>query len=855
MIDASAEEKPTTDAPTHTSSQAHTPMMQQYWEVKNRHPNELLFYRMGDFYEMFYDDAILAARELDIALTKRGKTDGEDIPMCGVPFHAYESYLARLIQKGHRVAICEQLESPEEAKKRGAKGPLQRDVVRIVTSGTLTEETLLQPRQNNYLIALSPFFKKKIGVSIIDISVGEFTLESCEFDDLAATLTRLDPSEILIPDSYLNAGDMLDMLKPFRRKCTAIPSVRFNHKNCIERLLSFFKVTTLDVFGAIPDECLSAGGIALDYLYLTQKESLPSLGYPRFIQKAQLLVIDATTRKSLELNQTQNGSYHGSLLHAIDQTLTPMGARLLAKRLSAPLIDPEEIRKRLEKVTFFYQKPSLITAVKQTLAQCADGERALGRLLINRGGPRDMGLIRNVLTKARQLSQLLQDHEYFDENACDQLCLGNPIHELLTTALFDDSLPMLARDGGFIKDGYSSDLDHSRNIRANGKAMIDALQQRYILETSITTLKIRHNHVLGYHIEISPSHVNKVPDYFIHRQTLSTCYRYTSIELAKLEQDLNQAHATAINLELDLYQNLIVDISNVESQLKQTLRAIADSDVAFASAELALLENHSQPTLDSSLTIQIEQGRHPVVEQVLKQSATTNPFSANDCRITEAKRFWLMTGPNMGGKSTYLRQNALIIIMAQMGMYVPAQSAHIGIVDRIFSRVGASDDLAAGRSTFMMEMVETAAILHQATERSFVILDEIGRGTSTYDGLAIAWSVSEHLHDKIKCRAIFATHYHELTKLQDSLPMLGCLTVKVEEWQNEIIFLHKVIEGVADRSYGVHVASLAGLPKTVVNRAEKILLKLEESRREKQSKVAHFAKGLEEEKRQLKLFQ
>ncbi|MDP3372217.1 MAG: DNA mismatch repair protein MutS [Candidatus Paracaedibacteraceae bacterium] len=812
-----------------------TPMMQQYWELKKSHPNEILFYRMGDFYEMFYDDAVAAAHDLDIALTKRGKNEGEDIPMCGVPFHAYENYLARLIQKGHRVAICEQLESPEDAKKRGAKGPLQRGVVRVVTPGTLTEETLLPARQNNYLIALSPIVKGGMGISIIDISTGEFMLEPCALNELATTLARLNPSEILMPDTHLNSGELSDILMPWRRKCTPLPPVRFSHSNCVDRLMSFFKTKTLDVFGAIPDECVMAAGVALDYLYLTQKEALPRLAYPRFIQKSEALVIDAATRKSLELVYNQSGQFQGSLLHAIDRTLTPMGARLLVKRLSAPLINPKLIEERQQKVAYFYNAPDLRKQIRLFLSKCPDAERALSRLLMARGGPRDVGLIRQTLVQSEELAMLLNENISFAAQWKEVLVSNTEVLALLTAAFKEEQLPLLARDGGFIADGYSAELDRIRHVQANGHSMIQALQQRYVTETSITTLKIRHNHVLGYHIDVSPSHNSKVPSEFIHRQTLSTSYRYTTVELSELEQELSQASALALTLELSLYENLMADIASVADSLKQVLSVIADIDFAAAAAELAVIEGYVEPIIDESRIVQIEGGRHPVVEQSLKQSYTATPFVSNDCKMTELKQFWLMTGPNMGGKSTYLRQNALIIIMAQMGMYVPAKRARIGWVDRIFSRVGASDDLAAGRSTFMVEMVETATILHQATNRSFVILDEIGRGTATYDGLAIAWAVSEHLHDQVKCRAIFATHYHELTKLKETLDRLGCLTVQVEEWQSQIVFLHKVIEGVADRSYGVHVAALAGLPKTVVNRAQEVLLVLEQKSLESQT--------------------
>ncbi len=823
-------------------SSPQTPMMQQYWDVKKRHPTELLFYRMGDFYEMFHDDAVIAARDLDIALTKRGKTDGDDIPMCGVPFHSYEGYLAKLIQKGHRVAICEQLESPDEAKKRGAKGPLLRDVVRIITPGTITEENLLPTRHNNYLITLSTFKKNThIGISIIDITTGEFSLEQCTPQELTTTLARLEPSEILCPDHYLHNDNNDDAsahtlisqaLNPWRRKCTPLPLVRFNANNSIERLLTFFSVTTLDVFGMIPEECLIAAGVTIDYLYLTQKETLPRLSYPRHAQKAETLIIDATTRKSLELMCTQKGDFKGSLLHAIDRTLTPMGARLLSKHLSAPLIHKDAINKRLDTVTYFYENTILRQTIREYISKCPDAERALGRLLMTRGGPRDVGLIRQMLCQATHIARLLAEANAatsidFINEWHDALSANTDLLHTLEIAFKDEHLPMLSRDGNFIADEYSADLDRVRYVHKEGRALIDALQQRYITETSITTLKIRHNHVLGYHIEVSPSHNSKVPEHFIHRQTLSTSYRYTTVELADLEQELNQAATTALSLELSLYDHLVSIICTQESPLKRALCAIATIDVSSAAADLAINEHYIRPTLDNTQQLIIEDGRHPVVEQALRQSGTKTPFTPNHCIINENKTFWLMTGPNMGGKSTYLRQNALIVIMAQMGMYVPVTKAHIGCVDRIFSRVGASDDLAAGRSTFMVEMVETATILHQATDRSFVILDEIGRGTATYDGLAIAWAVSEHLLNVIQCRALFATHYHELTHLKTEAPKMGCLTVKVEEWQNEIIFLHKVIDGIADRSYGVHVAALAGLPKTVIKRAEAMLKRLE----------------------------
>lgn len=815
-----------------------TPMMEQYWKVKEEHPNELLFYRMGDFYELFHEDAVVASKELGIALTKRGKTEGEDIPMCGVPFHSVESYLAKLIQKGFRIAICEQMESPEEAKKRGAKGPLKRGVVRVVTPGTLTEENLLPVHRNNYLVALSLMHKDKIdrgeiyGLAAVDISTGEFFLESVRSQDLSMALARLDPSELVLPDIYYKCDDdvLSSTLEPYIKKCSPLPKVRFNLQNAHERLLSFYKMTTLNIFGSLPAECVMAAGVVLDYLYITQKNTLPNLNYPRLVQLNDVMQIDPATRKSLELVITQAGTYEGSLLHSINKTITSMGSRLLASHLMSPLIDIDRIKHRLDHVNFFVDNPLLSKEIRNIQQQCPDGERALSRILMNRGGPRDLGLIRSVLQCARLISTCFETHQicqHIDSQKKWILALRQLTHfcDFLENVLVSESLPLLARDGGFIKDGYDSELDHYRNLRFNGKNLIDALQKKYAEETDIVNLKIKHNHVLGFHIDISPSHVNKVPETFIHRQSLSTSHRYTTIELSELEKEMVQADDLALSKELQIFNHIVDTLNEHVSDYKKILQTIAIIDILTSHATLALENNFIRPIVDDSFDLVILNGRHPVVERYLAKEGRA--FSPNSCSITNDRKLWIMTGPNMGGKSTFLRQNALIVIMAQMGMYVPATYAKIGYVDKLASRVGAFDDLAAGRSTFMVEMIETASILHQSSERSFVILDEIGRGTATFDGLAIAQAVTEYLYHNIQCRTLFATHYHELTKCINVMPKMGCLTVKVETYNNDIIFLHKVEEGVADRSYGVHVAARAGLPKSVIARAETLLYQLE----------------------------
>ncbi len=831
---------------------AMTPMMEQYWRVKNEHTNELLFYRMGDFYELFHDDAVVASRELGIALTKRGKSEGEDIPMCGVPFHSVESYLAKLITRGHRIAICEQMESPQEAKSRGAKGPLRRDVVRIITPGTVFEENLLPQARNNFLAAISlpcaygqgqPHNEEaRFGLAAIDISTGHFQIESLSLQELPSALARLWAAEIVVPDTYLSADthDMRPILETFIKICSPLPKVRFNVKNAHERLLAFYNTQTLEAFGNLPTECIMAAGVILDYVCITQKETLPKLDFPKVLSHASSLQIDPATRKSLELTHTQSGDMKGAFLYHIDSTLTPLGGRLLMNHLAAPLLDIHNIQKRLALVELFVNEREFCKHLRTALQQCPDGERALNRLMMQRGGPRDLGLILAALQSALQMAHTLQEHIAQQHDTSHDTAHSGHIalttwqsrlenaQELcrhLSLVLKEGTLPMFARDGNFIAAGYDSELDRLRHLQTNSKTLIEDLQSRYAQETTITNLKIRHNHVLGYHIDVSPSHTSKVPETFIHRQNLSTSHRYTTVELAELEKELSSAYEASLQRELALYDSLLQVVLSEIGMLKEVFHTIASIDVVASHATLARDENLSKPIVDDSHNLIIKGGRHLVVEHVLKSSGT--PFAANDCEICQDKRFWLMTGPNMGGKSTYLRQNALIVIMAQMGMFVPCEFAHIGYVDRLSSRVGAFDDLAAGRSTFMVEMIETAAILNQSTSRSFVILDEIGRGTATYDGLAIAYAVTDYLYNTLQCRGLFATHYHELTQCTAIMPQLGCLTVEVQTHKDQIVFLHHVVKGSADRSYGVYVAARAGLPKSVITRAEQVLHDLE----------------------------
>lgn len=804
-----------------------SPVMAQYLQLKEEYPDALLFFRMGDFYELFFNDAIIAAKELDIVLTKRGKNEGEDIAMCGVPAHAYESYLARLINRGHKVAVCEQLEDPETAKKRGSKGPLKRDVVRVVTPGTLTEDSLLDSRQHNFLMAFSPPTKGEIGVAIIDLSTGTFLIETTDLDGLPGVLARLNPAEIVFPDRLMMEPSLYDHLTPWKKKITPLPQARFDYENGKERLQNCYDVKTLDAFGSFSISEIRAAGALLNYIQVTQKSALKLLDRPRQLKAQMIMVIDAPTRRSLELHFTQSGQRQGGLLETIDYTVTAAGGRLLSLQLSTPLMNLPVIEERLEAVTYFVTNTNHRVYIRETLHEVPDMERALSRLNFQRGSPRDLGAIKNGLTIAMNLRSFLEANILpagLDKHV-KRLGYHNDLIDKLERSLATE-LPVHTREGGFIADGYNSELDAYRYLCKNSQEAMDVLQKEYISRTGINTLKIKHNNVIGYHIDIGPSHAGKIPEDFIHRQTLASSLRYTTPELSELEYKITVAAQHSMDLELSIFSDLIADVQLQMDDILQCCRSLAALDVSAALAELAIEQEYSRPHLDNSIIFDVEEGFHPVVAALLKDKGDTN-FVANNCRLGEDPQIYLLTGPNMAGKSTYLRQNALIAILAQIGSYVPAKRAHIGLVDRIFSRVGAADDLASGRSTFMVEMVETATILHQATEKSFVILDEIGRGTATYDGLSIAWAVIEYLTQRNKSRTLFATHYHELTQLEVSIPQLQCHTMRIKEWEDKVIFMHEVIPGQADKSYGIYVAALAGLPRQVIQRSGQILTSLE----------------------------
>jgi DNA mismatch repair protein MutS len=811
-----------------------TPMMRQYLAIKAAHPDHLVFYRMGDFYELFFDDAVRASAALDIALTKRGQHLGEDIKMCGVPVHSHEAYLSRLIRQGFKVAVCEQTEDPAEAKKRGAKSVVERAVVRVITPGTLTEDSLLDARSHNYLAAIAEA-QGELALAWLDLSTSDFATQPVLPAQLPAALARLAPGELLVPDRLLARADLKAALEDWNTVLTPLPSARFDSNNAAKRLQTAFNVAALDSFGAFSRGEIAACGALLDYVELTQAGRRPALTPPRRERADGTMEIDPATRRNLELVRSLDGKRDGSLLATIDRTLTGPGARLLAERLAAPLTDRAEIERRLDLVQLFVERPSLREKVREALKRTPDVERALQRLSVGRGGPRDLLALRDGLDSAEALSATLgaEPEALMPPPApLGEIVKAATGHRALIgslSAALADEPPLFARDGGFIRTGYKAELDEQRTLRDDSRKTVAALEAKYRAAANVATLKIRHNNMIGYHIEVTATHADRLDLAalgFTRRQSMSNATRFSTAELADLETRIGRAADQALALELAIFETLVGEVTAVSTAVAAAGRALAALDVAAALAELAASGNYARPILSDDTQFKLEGARHPVVEAALSRQGGAG-FVPNDCDLGDARRLWLLTGPNMAGKSTFLRQNALIAVMAQAGSFVPAKSAHLGIIDRLFSRVGASDDLARGRSTFMVEMIETAAILNQATNRSLVILDEIGRGTATFDGLSIAWATLEHLHEVNRCRALFATHYHELGALKERLASLAPYTMRVKEWQNQVVFLHEVAPGAADRSYGIHVAQLAGLPQAVVARAEEVLQALE----------------------------
>ncbi|MGO9484684.1 MAG: DNA mismatch repair protein MutS [Rhodomicrobium sp.] len=877
-----------------------TPMMAQYLEVKAKHPDFLLFYRMGDFFELFFDDAVQASGALGIQLTKRGKHAGEDIAMCGVPVSRADEYLQKLIRKGFRVAVAEQLEDPELAKKRGPRAVVRRDVVRLVTPGTLTEDALLVSGANNFLTAVAKAGKAvpRYHLASLDISTGEFLVSETAAADLEGELLRLRPAEVLLPEDELGDAAIKRASEAAGAPLSPLSRARFTKASGERELKEAFEVAALDGLGFFTEDDLAAIGALLHYVNLTQMGERPALRAPKREAPGALMLIDAATRASLELVRPKNEGAP-TVFSAIDRTVTAAGARELMSRLVSPSADVELINRRLDAVAAFIDDWATRERIRRVLKSTPDMSRALSRLKLKRGGPRDLGGLRDGLLAAEHISEMLATATTLppelkeiaqalaslsgparsedpltpalsprgegvgcglslrrEDNSSVLSPLGErdrvrgsstsaqkdapanfPDRATLTDRLraaLGDNLPYFTRDGGFIAAGYDAALDELRQLAAGTKVVLAKLQAAYAAQTGIKTLKIQYNQVFGYFVEVSPGTAAALQAephaaMFRHRQTLANAVRFTTDELSALESRILNATSEALARELALFDALVGAVLAAEEAIANAAAALAALDCTAALAELAQAQNYVRPHVDGSRCFLVEGGRHPAVEQALAREGCA--FIGNACKLDgsgeRAPGFLTVTGPNMAGKSTYLRQNALIAVLAQAGSFVPAASAHIGVADRLFARIGAADDLARGRSTFMVEMTETAAILNQATRRSFVILDEIGRGTATFDGLSIAWAVLEHLHDVIFCRGLVATHYHELTRLADDLPRAANVRMAVTEWKDSIVFLHAVESGPANRSYGVQAARLAGVPKPVLARAKQVLAQLE----------------------------
>jgi len=816
-----------------------TPFMAQYLAAKADHPDALLFFRMGDFYELFFDDAVKAAGAVGIALTKRGNHDGEPIPMAGVPWHQAENYLSKLIRAGFKVAVCEQLEDPAEAKKRGGKSIVQRGVVRVVTPGTLTEEGLLDARAANRLAAVA-FAGDMAAIAWADVSTGAFEARALKAIEVEEEVAALAPAELLVAEG--DSARVTEAARIAGATVTTRPAVRADAKSAERRIKAAFEVAALDAFGDFTTPELSAMGLLLDYIELTQAGAAPRLMPPRRNAERAFMAIDAATRAALEIERSVRGGRDGSLLACIDRTVTSAGGRLLAERISRPLTDVSDIRARLDAVEFFIAEPHRRAGVREELRAAGDLARALTRLALGRGGPRDLAQLRDGLHSgdhaAARCMGLSDVAPAEIAGACAALSLSSHPGPAKLAQTLDGALalelPLLARDGGFIAAGYDATLDETRALRDDSRKVIAALQAKYAEETGITGLKLKHNNVLGYHIDATTKQAEALmtPPHnarFIHRQTNAGSIRFTTTELAELDAKIARAGEATLSRELSLFKDFAARAAENEAEMRAAAEALAALDVAAGLAEWAEETQATRPEIDESTALLADAGRHPVVEQGVRRDG--RGFTPNDARLDaegrSGPRLVVVTGPNMAGKSTYLRQIALLAVLAQAGSFVPARKLRLGVVDRVFARVGASDDLSRGRSTFMTEMVETAAILNQAGPRALVVLDEIGRGTATFDGLAIAWAVAEHLHEANRCRAVFATHYHELTRLADKLDAGSNAHLRAKEWKGDLVFLHEVAPGAADRSYGIQVAKLAGLPKSAVERARAVLGRLE----------------------------
>ncbi len=795
-----------------------TPIRQQYLDIKKKYPDSIVFFRLGDFYETFDDDAEIASRELDIVLTGRSVAKGKRVPMAGIPYHAVENYLSRLIDKGYHVAICEQV------GVQPSKGLFPREVVRVVTPGTIFEPSLLKSDRNNFLAAVN-CLDDRFGIAFVDISTGEFqTTEISSLDplnDLRSELIRLNPAEVLCPES-------LNLNGSYNGHLTRLPDWRFETGRCREMILRIMEISTLDGYGmeGLP-LAIQASGVILQYLKDTQPSSLLLLRGISTYSTAEFMTLDAATRRNLELTETiRKGDAHGSLLSILDQTITPMGHRLIRQWVSKPLLNLDLIRERQQIVASFFSNAMFRMGFRSLLEHLGDLERLANRVTSGNALPRDLVALRSIIARLPEIKNILPQNESSLSKILPDFHLCPEVLELLEKSI-DEEPPATLQNTGIIKRGYSEELDNVIEMSRHAREWISNLEGLERERTGIKTLKVGFNKVFGYYLEITHSNTNQAPPEYIRKQTLVNAERYITPEMKEYEALVLNAEERIHEIELRLFKEICQQISISVPRLLNTARVLAELDVQAGLAEIAAVENYALPEITEDTALEITDGRHPVVETTLHEER----FVPNDIILEPGELIRIITGPNMSGKSTFLRQVALIILMAQIGSFVPAAKAKIGLVDRIFTRIGAQDEIHAGQSTFMVEMIETANILNHATPRSLIILDEIGRGTSTYDGLSIAWSVVEFLHNhpRLKSRTFFATHYHELTQLSELLPGVRNYNVAVTETGNQVVFLHKIVPGGADRSYGIHVAQMAGIPRPVISRASEILKQLQES--------------------------
>lgn len=804
-----------------------TPMLKQYLDIKFANPDCLILFRMGDFYESFFDDAVQAAQALNITLTKRGKHAGKTLPMCGIPFHALENYLPKLVDSNQKIAICEQLETPEEAKKRGYKAVVKRDIVRIVTPGTISEENLLNNKQPNYLIAIAKH-KSNYALSYIDITTLEFKVCSIKESEIFDRIASLNPKEIIANEKIQNYSEFSNLISNYRAKIVYQVDSYFDLNKNIKTITEFYQINSTQSLGELNEAMLIAAGNVIEYLKITQRDDCPKIGMPKLVNFDQYLALDNSARTNLELFKTLNGDYKNSLLSCINKCQTSGGSRLLFNYLSNPLKDLDKIHQRLNLVEYMLKHLTITDEIRDHLSNIMDLEKLLVRFSNNKANPRDLINLKHSLLNAENIISYLKTQQNLPEKLglmINKIDSNAEIINLIEKAISEEASANLA-DGNFINPDYNPEINELYQLVYNNKNNLENLRDKYRLATGISNLKLSHNNILGMYVEVNQSYASKIDtNFFKHKQTLANSIRYTTTELQDLEQKTNEAKSLAINKELEIFEYICRQVVNLYSNILLLATTMNILDVVTNFAFLADEYNLTKPEIDNSYDFNIEQGKHIIVDNCLKQNNIN--FVANDCDLKRQQFIWLITGPNMAGKSTFLRQNALIALLGQIGCFVPAKTAKFGVVDKIFSRIGAADNLALNQSTFMVEMIETAMILNQATDRSLVILDEVGRGTSTYDGMSIAWSCLEYLHNKIKCRTLFATHYHELTELEGKFQNIANYTIAINEANNKISFTHKIIKGSASKSYGLHVAALAGLPEQVIARAEQILTEFE----------------------------